>query len=93
MIDGADECVEIQIATRAHLVGEGIDFRYPFAVCIIRQDGKHFDVVSATVADVASLVETLTPPKLGLSVAPYEDHDALLAAIRGRDCDSDCTLH
>ena len=33
---------------------------------------------------------SLTPPRLGLSVGPGEDHDTLFAAIRGRGA---ATLH
>ena len=91
--DGA-ECVEMQIATRAYLSGEGFDFRHAFAVCIVRADGERVDLVCESLPAVAYLVATLTPPHLGLSCGGEEVYGDLLAAIRSRlPSDSRGTLH
>jgi len=82
------ECVEMRIATQAHLCSRGFDFRYLFAIWVKRADGEHVDMVSERIENVAALVAELTPPILGLSVGPREDHDAMLAEIRG-----DHTVH
>ena len=41
--DGA-ECVEMQIATKARLCGEGFHFRHSFAIFIRRADGERIDI-------------------------------------------------
>jgi len=86
-------CVELQVATRAHLVEEGFDFRFPFAIYIRRVDGEHFDTVSMRIENVAAMVAELTPPRFGLSVGTGEDYAALLAAIRGHGRESRGALH
>jgi hypothetical protein len=59
---------------------------------VVRCDGVRQQMACETLDGVAELVAELNPPALGLSVGPHEDHDELLAAIRGRD-PGHITLH
>jgi len=85
-------CTEIAVGTQAHLCEQGFDFRYPFAVCIIRADGEHVDIFCDAMENVAALVCTLRPPRLQLSVGKDENHAAMLAKVRALLHDGE-TLH
>lgn len=83
-------CVEMRIATKAHLCGQGFDFRHAFAIFVLRADGGRIDLVSEAIENVAAMVAELDPPQFGLSIGPQENYAQLFAAIRGN---SARTLH
>jgi hypothetical protein len=84
-------CAAMTILTCAHLYERGVMYRYAYAVSVTREDGECLEIACPTLEGVVNMVETMRPPALELQCSRDEDHDALLAMVRGqRPCS---TLH
>jgi hypothetical protein len=91
--DDGLECAGMLVATRDALAHDGIELGdHAFVIFAIRRARERALIASPTIENVASLISELRPPIVEVAAALHEDHDALLAQIRGRGREP-CTLH
>jgi hypothetical protein len=82
MVDGNEfECVELHIATRAHLAEHGHVSNGAFNVTMVRRDGETFATACDAAAAVRNLIDVLGPDALYLMVGEAEDEGALRAVL------------
>ena len=84
MNDGR-ECLRMAVATKAYLIDQGQVFPHAHMIVIWSEDGEAVSMVSELLENTRMMIATFNPPELYLLTAPTENHDELLALLRGRD--------